>query len=86
MMIDTLDDAGSSVRIKDRILPGQCLPLCLIWSWWVHLITGAHTHSRTPGTVCAQACIPSSTRMLTHAANKLVHILSTLVAAALRLR
>lgn len=38
------DDTGSSARIKLRILTGQRLPLCLIWSWWVYLITCVHTH------------------------------------------
>lgn len=77
MMIDTLNDTGSSVWIKLGILTGQCLPLCLIWSWWVHLIAGVHTRSHTADAVRAQACIPSSTRMLTHVANNSVRILST---------
>lgn len=52
--------------------------LALIWSWWVHLITGVH---KCTDTAQAQACIPSSTRMLPHVANRSVNALFKLPAS-----
>lgn len=57
MMTDTLNDTGSSATITPKDLSGgQCLPLRLISSWWVHLIAGVHS----------AACILSGTRTLAH--------------------
>lgn len=69
MMIDTLNDTGSSATItpKDLSWGGQCLPLRLISSWWVHLIAG----------VRSAACILSSTRTLARSRNSSVHIWSS---------
>lgn len=66
-----LTDTGSSVRIKLGDLTRTMSPSLS------HLISmspldyrcHARTLTHTPDAVCAQACIPSSTRMLTHVAD-----------------